>query len=148
MRTLNILVLSALLLLSSCGSEVVRRAKLSAADAVGKHSQAFLKTQALKELGDSEYKALACADEAEVFSGKLRDAFDSVLKNEREQESALKKSIAGDLAGLACEFTLKKAVGIAVAGSFDDYACAQKIFGRGLEKASEKLCPFIKSKLE
>lgn len=148
MKTLNLLVLSIVLLLSSCGSEVVRRAKLSAADAVGKHSQAYLKTQALKELGDSEYKALNCASEAEVLSTKLRDGVDSVLKTERSQEASLQKSLGGDLAGLGCEFLIKQVVSAAVAGQFDEYVCAQKLFGRGLEAASDKLCPYIKSKLE
>ncbi|QDP57303.1 MAG: hypothetical protein Unbinned1322contig1000_47 [Prokaryotic dsDNA virus sp.] len=143
------LLLSLMLLLTaSCGSEVVRRAKLSAADAVGKHSQAYLKTQALKELGDLDYKALNCADEAVVLSEKLRDGVDSVLKTERQQEASIQKSIGGDIIGLSCNFLLKQVVSATVAGRFDDYACAQKLFGRGLEKASDKLCPYIKSKLE
>lgn len=145
---MKVLFLSALLLLSSCGSEVVRRAKLSAADAVGKHSQAYLKTQALKELGDLEYKAQGCAEEAVVLSEKLRDGVDSVLKTDRQQEASIQKSLGGDIVGLSCNFLIKQVISSVVAGRFDDYSCAQKLFGRGLEKASDKLCPFIKSKLE
>lgn len=148
MKTLHLIVLSTFLLLSSCGSEVVRRAKLSAADAVGKHSKEFLETQSLKVLGDSEYKALACAEEAEVLSLKLRDGVDDVLKTERQQEETVKKSLAGDIAGLGCDFLLKKVVGAVVAGKFEEYKCAQAIFGDGMEKASDLLCPYIKSKLE
>lgn len=145
---MKLLFLSALLLLSSCGSGIVRQAKLSAADSVGKYSKVYLQTQALKELGDLDYKALGCAEEAELLSLKLRDGVDSILKNDRDQDVIVQKSISGDLTSLSCNFLIKQAVGTAVAGRFNDYTCAQKLFGDGLEKVADKLCPYIKSKLE
>lgn len=144
----NLILLSTLLLLAGCGSNVVNRAKLSAADTVGKYSKEFLQTQGLRDLGESDYKTLNCDEEAEVLSVKLRDGVDSALKSDREQDAIAFKSVSGDIIGLSCEFLMKQAIGIAVAGSFNDYKCAQKMFGNGLEKASGKLCPYIKSKLD
>lgn len=149
MKILKLLLTSLLLFtLASCGSSAINTAKLKASDAVGKYSKEFFETQALKELGDSEFQTLGCAEEASVLSLKMRDATDGLLKAERSQENALQKSLGSDLAGLGCNFLLKQVIGTAVGGKFDDYKCAQKLFGRGLEKGADLLCPFIQSKLE